>query len=77
MKYSTKIAIALLSIAAIPFLSGCGSSTEKVKETSTTTYVPSPPAEVVAQPAPVVALPPTTVTTTEEKSSFGLERYRQ
>jgi hypothetical protein len=69
MKYSTKIAISLLSVAAIPFLSGCGSSTEKVKEVSSTTYVPSPPAEVVVQPAPVVALPPTTVTTTEEKST--------
>ena len=47
MKNSTKIAISLLSLAAIPFVSGCGSSTEQVKETSSsTTYIPSPPQQV-------------------------------
>src|ERR1700692_70294 len=79
MKNSTKIALSLMSLAAVPFISGCGSSTERVKETSaTTTYVPSPQREVVIQPerevviqpAPVVvSAPPTTVTTTEEKSN--------
>ena len=55
MKNSTKIAISLLSLAAIPFINGCSSSTETVKETSaTTTYVPAPAPEVVVQPAPVV-----------------------
>jgi hypothetical protein len=70
MKNSTKIAVSILSLAVLPFIGGCGSSTEQVKETSVETkYVPAPPPQVVVQPAPVVALPPTTVTTTEEKSA--------
>ena len=52
MKNSTRIAISLMSLAVVPFVSGCGSSTEQVKETTATTYVPAPPAEVVVQPAP-------------------------
>lgn len=60
----TLFSLVLLSVV------GCGSSTEHVKETtSTTTYVPEPPRAVVVQPAPVtVVTPPTSVTTTEEKS---------
>jgi hypothetical protein len=70
MKNSTRISISLLSLATTPFISGCGSSTEQVKETSSSaTYIPSPPPQVVVQPAPVVVSPPTTVTTTEEKSA--------
>jgi len=72
MNNFTKATILVLGIAALPFLGGCGSSTEQVKETtSTTRYVqPLPePAQVVVQPAPVIVSPPTTVTTTEEKST--------
>jgi len=70
MKNSTKIAVLVLSLYALPFLGGCGSSTEQVKETSSTTsYVPvaHEPPQVVVQPAPVVVSPPTTVTTTEKE----------
>ena len=72
MKNSTKIAISILSLAVIPFVSGCGSSTstERVKESSnSTTYVPAPAPQVVVQPAPVIAVPPSTVSTTEEKKT--------
>jgi hypothetical protein len=62
MKHSTQLALSLLGLAALPFLAGCGSSTEQVKETSTATYATTAPA---AQP--VVVSPPTTITTTEEK----------
>jgi hypothetical protein len=58
------IALSALSLAVIPFVSGCGESesTEQVKETSTTTSY--------AQPAPaIVQAPPTTINTTEQKSS--------
>ena len=37
MKNSTRIAISLLSLAVVPFVSGCGSSTEQVKETTAST----------------------------------------
>ncbi len=71
MKNFTKATILILSLSALPFLGGCGSSTEQVKETTSTTRYVAPvpePAQVVVQPAPVVVAPPTTVTTTEEKS---------
>jgi hypothetical protein len=59
------IALSALSLAVIPFVSGCGESESKqIKETSTTTSL--------AQPAPapiVVAQPPSQINTTEEKSA--------
>src|SRR6266481_8081658 len=68
MNSSSKIAISILSLAALALVSGCSSKTEEVK--STTAYVPLPSQEtVVVQPAPVVAPAPSTVNTTEEKSS--------
>jgi hypothetical protein len=70
MKNLTKLAISLIGISAIPFFTGCSSSSpQPVKEiSSTTTYVPAPQ-QVVVQPPPVVTVPPSTVTTTEEKRS--------
>ena len=63
MKQSAKIAIAMLSIAALPLIGGCSSKTEEVKST-TAAYVPPATQEtVVVQPAPVVAPGPSTVTT--------------
>jgi hypothetical protein len=73
MKNSTRILISLLSLTAVPLIGGCGSSAEHVKETSSsTTYVPSQPSEVVVQPAPapVVVSPPSTVTTTTQKKTY-------
>src|SRR5437667_12721907 len=58
------IALSALSLAVIPFVSGCGESesSKQIKETSTTTSY--------AQPAPaIVQAPPSTINTTEEKSS--------
>jgi hypothetical protein len=70
MKTSAKIAISLLSLAALPFINGCSSKTEDVSKT-TTAYVPAPSQETVVvqpAPAPVVVPAPSTVTTTEERS---------
>ncbi len=64
-KLSRWIALSALSLAIIPFVSGCGESSKQVKETSTTTSVSEAPA-----PAPVtVVTPPSTIDTTEQKSS--------
>ena len=65
-RVSRFFALSALSLAIIPFVSGCGESesTKQVKETSTTTSY--------AQPAPapmVVAQPPSQINTTEEKSA--------
>src|SRR6266849_8364981 len=64
-KVSRWIALSALSLAVIPFVSGCSESesSKQVKETSTTTSY--------AQPAPitVVTQPPSRISTTEEKSS--------
>src|SRR5258708_37087133 len=59
------IALSALSLAVIPFVSGCGESesSKQIKETSNTSF---------AQPAPapmVVAQPPSQINTTEEKSA--------
>ena len=64
-KVSRWIALGALSLAVIPFVSGCGESesSKQVKESSLiTSYV---------QPAPmtVVTQPPSRINTTEEKSS--------
>jgi hypothetical protein len=70
VKPLTAIAISVLILTSIVFVEGCESSTEHVRQVSSTTYLPSPPAEVVVQPsAPVVITPPSTVKTTEERSS--------
>lgn len=67
MKHSTRIAISLLTLAAIPLLAGCESSTEQVSKTR---YIALPPSQVVVEPsAPTVVTPPSTVSTTEERSS--------
>jgi PBP1b-binding outer membrane lipoprotein LpoB len=65
-KLSRWIALSALSIAVIPFLSGCSGSTDHVKETTSTTtsYVQPAPA-----PMTVVTTPPSTINTTEEKST--------
>ena len=65
-RVSRLIALSALSLAVIPFVSGCGESesSKQIRETSTTTSF--------AQPAPapmVVAQPPSQINTTEEKSS--------
>jgi len=59
------IALSALSLALIPFVSGCGESesTKQVKETSTTNSYAQP------APAPMVQQAPTTINTTEEKSA--------
>ena len=77
MKNLTKIAISLLSLAAIPFVSGCGSSTEQVEKTtsSSTTYVPSPPRQPIIQPAPVVSLPADHGYNHRGKERVELHRY--
>src|SRR5713101_2249327 len=64
-KVSRWIALSALSLALIPFVSGCGESesTKQVKETSTTTSYAQP------APAPMVQQAPTTINTTEEKSA--------
>jgi hypothetical protein len=70
VKSLAAISISILTLAALAFIAGCESSTEHVKQVSATTYVPSPPAQVVVEPpAPVVVTPPSTVRTTEERSS--------
>ena len=65
-RVSRWLALSALSLALIPFVSGCGESesSKQIKETSTTTSF--------AQPAPapmVVAQPPSQINTTEEKSA--------
>ena len=64
-RVSRWLALSALSLAVIPFVSGCGESESKqIKETTTTTSF--------AQPAPapmVVAQPPSQINTTEEKSA--------
>jgi len=70
MKNSVKIAISLLSLAALPLISGCSSKTVEVTR-PTTAYVTPPTQEtVVVQPTPAPVAPaPSSVTTTEERSS--------
>jgi len=64
-RVSRWLPLSALSLALIPFVSGCGESESKqIKETTTTTSF--------AQPAPapmVVAQPPSQINTTEEKSA--------
>ena len=64
-RVSRWLALSALSLAVVPFVSGCGESESKqIKETTTTTSF--------AQPAPapmVVAQPPSQINTTEEKSA--------
>ena len=64
-KVSRWIALSALSLAVIPFVSGCGESesSKQVKESSTITSYVQP------APAPVVQAPPSQINTTEEKSS--------
>jgi hypothetical protein len=57
-----RLAVSVLSIAALTCVVGCGSTT---KEVDSTTYVPAPaPAQVVVQAPPVQVVPPTTTTST-------------
>ena len=61
------IALSALSLAIVPFVSGCGESesSKQIKETSTTTSYAAPaPARMT-----VVTQPPSTINTAEEKSS--------
>ncbi len=60
------IALSALSAVIIPFVSGCGESTDRVKETTSTStsYVQPAPA-----PVTVVTSPPSRINTTEEKSA--------
>ena len=71
MKTITRcLAISALSLVAVTFVAGCGSTKEET--THTTTYVPETPPAVVVNPAPVVMTPPppvTTSSTTVEKRS--------
>jgi hypothetical protein len=70
MKKITRcLAISALSLVAVSFVAGCGSTKEET--THTTTYVPEAPPAVVVNPAPVVMAPPpvTTSSTTVEKRS--------
>ncbi len=65
-KLSRWIALSALSFAVIPFVNGCGESSDQVKETSTTTSTYTQP---VPAPVTVVLPPPSTFKTTEEKSA--------
>jgi hypothetical protein len=64
-KVSGWIAISALSLAIIPFVSGCGESesSKQVKESSMITSYVQP------APAPMVQQAPSTINTTEEKSA--------
>jgi len=64
-RVSRWIALSALSLAIIPFVSGCGESesSKQVKETSTTTSYAAP------APAPMVQQAPSQINTTEEKSA--------
>ena len=62
----------MVGAIALPFMMGCGSSTEQTKETKTTTYIPTSPSVVVASPPVVTTIPPppaTTSSSTEENNS--------
>jgi hypothetical protein len=64
-RVSRWIALSALSLAIVPFVSGCGESesSKQVKEISTTTSYAAP------APAPMVQQAPSTINTTEEKSA--------
>lgn len=64
-RVSRWIALSALSVAVIPFVSGCGESesSKQVKESSMITSYVQP------APAPMVQAPPSQINTTEEKSS--------
>ena len=64
-RLSRWVALSALGIAVIPFVSGC-SSTDRVQETATTTTTSVQPGPA---PMTVVTPPPSTVNTTEEKST--------
>jgi hypothetical protein len=67
MKNSTKIAIFLTTLAAMPLLAGCGPSmaTTPVTEASSSTTQTSTRQAVIVQPAPAIVSHSTTTTTTQ------------
>jgi hypothetical protein len=65
MKNSTKVAISLIALAAMPFLAGCGPSMANTPVTEVSSTQTSSRQAVIVQPAPAVVSHSTTTTTTQ------------